>query len=332
MTDGIAGLLIGQKTLGAGCRPLDRTAEQTRGDQYDDALRMRRTAQAEPAAHVLRHHIELVFGDTQCCSDLGAQAGDPLGHRVEGVVIACRVVVAIDRARLERVADHPVVVEREPHHSGGAGEDGRCCRLIALAEVHHPIARHILMQLGRAFQQGVFGQYDGREVFVVNHDGFERVLSEQGRVGDDACHDLTDKAHGALCEHRTIRLQERLPVTPVHGKLGGQRTGACGAHIVTGEDGVDTLACFRRSHVNADNACMRPIGAQEGCMQLPRQRAIRGVQTVPSRQTTVFKSAPEGISMSIHERDPPEQKRGLLGYQRPVSASQDDAHKRSDLR
>jgi hypothetical protein len=100
----VACLVIGQKDLAALGGPFDRAAELARKPEHERLLGIERTLCAEAAAHIGRHHTQLVLRQLQHeGSDQKSMDVWRLARGVECVFAGATVEFAGGGARLHRV-------------------------------------------------------------------------------------------------------------------------------------------------------------------------------------------------------------------------------------
>ena len=141
--DVVAAVRVGEEGLAALRGPLHRPAADLLAGPEDDALlAVDEDLGAEAAAHVGRHHAQLVLGRH---ADEGRD-DQPVDVRVlrrdvERVALHAGVVVADRGARLERVRRQAVVGEVDPGDVGGPGDRGVGRRLVADLPVVDQVVR-----------------------------------------------------------------------------------------------------------------------------------------------------------------------------------------------
>ena len=183
----------------------------------------------------------------------------------------------------------------------GACKRPRGGLFIALSEIHHPIVGNIIVQLGCARRQRIFGPGDKRKVFVVNSNRFNRILCNRLRIGHHTGERFAHKANFALRQNRPIGFDQGFAVAAIDRKLSRQRPGTGRLGILTGEDQMNTRQRLCRADIDRHDAGVCTIRAQKRRMQLTGQDSIGGEKTLTRDQAMVFNAASEAGGIIVQE-------------------------------
>src|SRR5262249_61927158 len=101
MGEVIARLIVGDKAFGPARDPAHGTAQPARRPGDDPLFRIELALVAETAAHVGRDDAQRAFGNTELLRHLAANVMRRLRRTVEPKLLALRIDVTDDRARLD---------------------------------------------------------------------------------------------------------------------------------------------------------------------------------------------------------------------------------------
>ncbi|MCY1357449.1 hypothetical protein D9M69_439430 [compost metagenome] len=241
----VAAMRVGQEGLATVRGPLDRAADLLRGPRQRHVFRIQEDLGTEAAAHVGRDDAQPRFRQPQHerahqqAFDVRVLVGD-----VDGVAVVLARIAGVDRARLDRVGDEPVVDDVQRGHVRGLGEGGIGGGLVAVAPGVAGVGRHVVVHQRRR-RRGIGGADHGGQLFVVDLDLLGGVARLLQRLGDDQRHLVAHVAHLALCDHRVRRLFHRRAVDAVDQPAAGQAADLVGTAITPGAASASVLSIER---------------------------------------------------------------------------------------
>ena len=140
-----AALPIAHEQFRARADPFHRPAEFAGGKHHREVFGIGRRTHAEASADVLRDEHDLLLVDTADERELSLHAADALKRHMKRVAIVRGVELNEARARLERIADEALTVDRELAHVFRAGERGFHRLRIAGVELEGEISGDIVV-------------------------------------------------------------------------------------------------------------------------------------------------------------------------------------------
>ena len=158
---------------------------------------------AEAAAHVRRHHAQLVLGQMQ--HEGAHQQPDHMRVLAGGgqrVLAGAALELADGGARLHRVRHQAVVEQVEPDDVLGARERGIGRGLVADVPVVADVAGRVVMHRDRVGFERLPHMRDGRQRLDLDVQLLRRVLGVLPRVGDHHRDRVADMAHLPLARAR----------------------------------------------------------------------------------------------------------------------------------
>ena len=200
--DVVAAVIVGQECLGAIGGPFDRAVDLLRREGDCHFLLINPAFGTEAPADVGRYHPQLVFGGQpehrhkQHPHPDRILVGDVDRHAlVEGIP------GDVDRARLHRVGDQPVVAQLERDRVRGPGK-GRLGRsFVTQLPVEGAVAGSLGMKLRRTGAKRGLHVDDDRQFLVVDHHRFGSIAGKLTGVGNHQRHRLADITRG-ICGER----------------------------------------------------------------------------------------------------------------------------------
>ena len=179
-----ATLVVGEKDLAAASDPFDRTTDPFRRPRDQDVLGIDEILRAEPAADIGRDKTQPGRLDPESAGRRVAGRVQALGRDMRGVA-AARRIIRDDAARLHRVGDDAVVVEREVYDMRRRGEGFIDGGGIAGQPLEAQIARRFVGDNRGVGGAGCHRVGHGRQWRVVDDDRFGGVERDLAGLGDD---------------------------------------------------------------------------------------------------------------------------------------------------
>ena len=264
--DVVATLGVGDETLAALADPLDRPRELAGRPGDHGFLGVVELLDPEAAAHVGRHHAQLVLRDVQH-EEPHQQADDvrELAGRPQRVLAGRRIVFGDRRARLHRIADQAIVDQADARDMRGLPECGLGRRRVAERPIAAQVTRHVVEQERRPGLDCIEHADHGGQHVIVDRDrlgGARRLLA---RFGDHEGDGVADMAHLALRQGGMRRLLHGQPVLAGDAPAAGQPAHAVGLEVraghhrqharhgerIRGIDRCDDRVGVRRAHEHA---------------------------------------------------------------------------------
>ena len=172
---------------------------------------------SEAAPDVLGHKIDLAFLEACHLRDLVAHSADALEREVNGIDAACGIERHQASARFQRVANQTLTVDGDGARVAGLRERGGDGLRISGFEFKRQIAGNVGMKLRRTLGYCGLEAQDRREIAVLDFDELARVLRNRGRVRNDHCDRLSDKAHALLRQRGEMCFADLLAVLSREG-------------------------------------------------------------------------------------------------------------------
>lgn len=225
----VAALDGGAHQPGAGVHPFHGPSERLGQEQDQRHVGVQVPLGAEAAADGRGDHPELVEGDAE--DQRGEQEAvvvRPLGGGVEGVLAGDGVVVAHRAARFDGAVDGALVDEVEFHGDLGRGDGRVGAVLVAAGPVRVQVAGDGLVQLGRAFGEGLVGPGDHGQGLVLDGDRGQCGGGLARGLGDDHGDGVAHVAHGVPGEHgagagKSVGVGREVALDPAGYPDAGQR-------------------------------------------------------------------------------------------------------------
>ena len=286
---------IGEEGLRALGGPLDRPSHLFPRPGDGDFLRIVRDLGPEAAAHIGRHHSQLVLGNAE---DEGAHEQPDhmwiLAGGIQRVTVMGRVVFADGGPRFDGVRALAVVDQFQGGHVIGLGKR----RIGGLRVADSPGETTVVVQIvnrRRAFGLRRF-HGDHRGEFVVVHvDSFGRVPGLLKRFGDDHGDHVAHESHLALRQYRAGRF--------VHGPaVGGESAGhaANALQVVAREHGHHAGHGPGGLRIHRAQVGVRHHGANEDRVGLARPGDIVGVVALSGQKPEILFARDCSADSSIH--------------------------------
>ena len=273
----VAALRIAQEAFRAVRRPLHRPPQHLRREQHQRIFGIDEGLHAEAAAHVFRHHAQLLDRNLErVLGDIVAHRMHALAAGIERVMVAIRLVVTERRARLHRVHDDAVVDELELRHMMRGLHRRFGLLRIADVPVIGEVRAVLLPDHGRTGGNRTRRIGDGGQVFIVHHHEVGRIARLRRRLGHDHRHKVAHMAHPVPRDQPARRLEDWRPVLVLQHVGGGRVDGAkpCFLGIAPRIDRDDARRCLGIFRVDPGNPRMRMRTAHHHRIGLARQRNI----------------------------------------------------------
>ena len=199
-----------------------------------------------------------------------------------------RIVRADDAARLHRVGDDAVIVERQAHDMRRLGEGGIGRGNVAVTPVQAEIARRLVGDERRVDGKRRCGRRHRRKRRVIDRDQLGGILCLLSILGDDKRHRLADMAHLVAGQQRLRLEQEWLAGNRVglgagaqrrQTVVGGLRGGQCRQHAWRG------AGC---GSVDARDPRVRVWRAQHHRMREAVERDVVEVAAAPGDEAQIL--------------------------------------------
>ena len=286
----VAAVGVGEEGLAAVGGPLHRTAADPLGGPEDQQLlRVMEDLGAEAAAHVRRHHPQLVLrhlegeGAEQQAGQVGV-----LRRGVERVAVLDAVVGAVGGARLDGVGSDPVVGEVERDHLGGVREFGLGGRGVAQMPVEADVAGRLVPDLGGAVRHRGIQVSDGRPRLVVDLDEQRRVLGLGPGLGDHHGDRIAGVAGRPLHQGRVGRRDHLRAVLVGDHPAAGDAAEVVGGRVLAGQHGEHARRREGLAGVDRADLGVGVRRAHEHGMGLLRQRDVVGIPPLAHEEAAVL--------------------------------------------
>ena len=288
MHGAVPAVMIGGEAFGARVGPLDGPLQHPRGMQDGDVFGEHRRLHAERAADMAGQnaHILRLCAEHEC--EIGPHPEDALRRGAENPALRPLVPFADRRARLHRVDDNAVVDEVDCGDVRRLREGGIDRRRIAEQEVEGHVAGRLVVELRRAFGDGVLKLHHGRQRLDVEHNGFGGIAGRGRCLGDDKGDRIADIAHPVDGQGRPRRLPHRRAV-PVLAREPARQEAVPGRHdIPPGHNSENAGHRHRRLAVDAAEDAVGVGAADEDAVSLARHGEIVGVAALAAHEGRVL--------------------------------------------
>ena len=211
-----------------------------------------------------------------------------LRGRVEREMLFRLVIFRDRRARLHRVRNQAVIGDVERHDIGRRLEGGVGCAFVTDGPVVDHVARGFRVQLRRARLDRSADVRNGGQLFVIDDDGFRRVLGLVLGLGDHDRDRLTHKAHGLRRHRRPCAHLHARAIPGGNGPAADQIADLVVDELLTGQHADHARHLHRRRRIDTFylGMCMR--AADEVCVGHAQQLDIVDVAAFAGNETTVF--------------------------------------------
>ncbi len=298
---------VGEETLPAVGRPSHRYAEPTRRPQAHGLLGIDENLRSESAAHIGRHHAQLVLRrePDECRQDKARHVGILRGG-VEREATFGTVVDRGRRARLDRIRHQPIVDEVDLDPVRGARERAIDRALVAESPLIDGVVRSLGVDLRSARRLRGGRIDDGWEFLVFDLDhlgGVARLILGLRHHDRDR---ITDVSHHVPGQRRIGRGPHRRAVLRMDHPAADQAADLVVRELRAGEHADHARRTARRGGVDPRDPGVGVGAADELRIGGVLHRNIIGVVALAGDETPIFlagDSRPDAFM--CHLRSPP---------------------------
>ena len=285
----VAAMGVGHEGFRPARRPFHRPPHRFGGEGAKGLFLIVEDLGAKAAAHVRRHHAQLVLGDAQ--HEGAHQQADHmrvLAGGIERVFPVRAVVIADGHARLHRVGDEAVVDQLQRGDMGGLVE-GLVHRLLIL--LHEPpvvaeVAGQIVMHPGRILFHRLFHVHHGGQLVDIDDNRLGGVAGLRQRLGHHGGDGLAHMADLLMGQYGVFRLLHGLAVFVGHLPAAGHP--AHFGEIRAGENLQHAGHVFGGRGIDPGQPPMGHIRAQEKHMGLAAQVDVIGIAPRPGEKAHIL--------------------------------------------
>ena len=267
--------------------PLDRPAEQARGQHDHQLLVVQEVLAAEPAADIGRDDANAALVGAQHLYQPGADLVRHLGRRpdrgpVLDRVVACDRSSALDRMRGTAMLDERFVRDMRRAHERSVAI------AVGLAEFEQHVALLPAADDGRVRARRLAASRHRRQRFVLDLDQRGRILRDISAVRDYRRDRLADMAHlvGSQDEGRNVFRQLVRLEPERHSRLGNM-----GTEVVALIDRADTLHTGGGGGIDPSDPGVRVGAADEGRVQHAGHADVVDELPAPAQQRRILDPA-----------------------------------------
>ena len=290
-------MMVTDDRLAARAGPPHGTADFLRRQHDRTEFGIAVAANPEPAADIERVDADLVRRHSRAAAEAMDHQRHALRRCVDVVDASCCVIHSRAGFRFHRRARQAGHIDRKAGHMRGSAEGLVGLRLVAVFVFERQIARHVVVEQGRARRERSFGvDHDGK-VLVIDQDGFCSFLGDGGGIGDHEGDFLPDEAHPLLGQYLTARIADHHAALARIANQLRRRLEARFLCIPARQNSQHARHRERSRDVDAFHPGMRPVGAQEVRMGLVRKPPVGRVLALAGHQPEVF---PPSLEMRAH--------------------------------
>jgi hypothetical protein len=262
-------MIVGEKILRAGREPFDRPAELLGHMQHERILGERRSTRTECAADVHHVHANLLGLHMHHGRKRVAHCKRALMRTADLIRVALGIEPGKSRPQLHRSGCNARALHAHAHDVLGTADELSRLRGISIFEIETDIVGNARMDacLG---DKRLLKSYNDRQLVVFDLDQVGRVLGSFARLRHHHRHLLADEPNPVLREQCPFRDEEFLSVAADQWSDGRQRAEAGLSNIPAGNNRYYAGHALRGLDVERANESMRPIGALEAGVKLPR--------------------------------------------------------------
>jgi hypothetical protein len=288
-------VVIAGHRLRTGAGPFHRPPGLFGGQHQCQEFRVDLVPDSEGAADIDGADAEPLRAEAGDVRERGLDIRGPLARQAKLERFARRVVAGDAGFWLHRVACDPLRAQADPHDMRRLGKSRLGARPIAVFIVQCQVVRQFLVQADGAVRDRLAGLDHDRQVFVFDPDELGRVLRQRLRESDHERHGFADKTDTAMRQPSAKRDAQRAAADPFEEGRRRRSLPARGDGVGRRHHIQDTGQLARLVGVDAQDFCMRAIGAQEMPTNLAADVVIGCVATPARDQSKVFATAPELI-------------------------------------
>jgi hypothetical protein len=304
--DVVAALAVRQDRFGPGAGPLDRTAQQLRGQEHQAVFVVNSGFHAEGAAHVLDDHTDLAFRHLEdLAGHPGAIGVRPLGGGVEGVVAFSEVVVADAGARFHSRGDDAVDDKVFLDDMGRGGEGGIDFRLVTAGMYKGDVVRAFVPHDRHARLRRIRRSGNGRQRLIVHGDEVGGVHRLVRGLGDHEGDVIADAADLAASERGRRRHEHGRAIAQFHPAARRDVAEAGGLPVVAGKHRKYSRRGQCRRRVDGADHRMGVGGAHHHAMGHARQLDVVDIAPAAPKQARILGTRhPLADRVFTHPRPP----------------------------
>jgi len=264
--------------------PFDRPLqdERRRGQRY--LFRIQQEFGAEAAAHVGRHHAQLILVEPQQLHERGACLVRKLGRGPQREPVLIAVVGGKRAASLERMRAAAMLLEVDARAMTRAS---KCCLCVAvgLLELDQQVACFCRMRARGARSQGGAAIGHGRQRLIIDVNKSSGVLGAVARLRNYDRNRLADECDLVAGEHKRGDIGRKLGGAEAEREplLREQRF-----EIGERKQRADVRVCFGCARIDAPDAGVRVRAAHEGRLQHAGKVEVVDETSAADQQSAIF--------------------------------------------